>query len=569
MVSIPMLSKDRPIGGIWLAFEGERLFDAEDRALMLNIAQQSAQALERARLHDDKMAERSTAASSLQALQVSEAKFRRLIESNVIGVIFGEGDLITGANRRFLETIGYPYEDMLACKLRWPTITPPEFLQLDEHAVGELRERGSFTPYEKALLRKDGSRVPVLIGGAALQPGTWVCFVVDLTEDRRLQEQLLRTQKLESLSVLAGGMAHDFNNLLTCVIGNASLAREMAPPGEIQSILDTVVRSGLQASHLTRQMLAYAGRGRVHIRPIELGTLVREMRPLLRAAIAEGITLEIEGGFGPSRILADSSQIEQLVMNLAVNAAEAIPSGQGGAIRVTIEDERLDGEYVRDRLAGEIAAGAYVLLRVQDNGIGMDEETKRKIFDPFFTTKFTGRGLGLAAVSGIVRAHGGTIRVMSRPGAGSTFTIFLPAAGELLTAPSARTDVRGTGTILVVDDEGVVRQTARTALEHYGYTVLVAENGGEALEIFRRAATGVSLVLLDLQMPVMGGDETYRSLKSLHPDARVIVSSACDEDEARRQLGGDSIVFLQKPYTAMQLAQKVKAVLEGDEAGES
>src|SRR5205814_6570732 len=221
-----------------------------------------AQALERARLHDSKMAARTS-------LQVSEAKFRRLIESNVIGVVFGEGDLITGANRRFLETVGYSYEDLLSGKLRWPEMTPPEFRPFDEHAMAELQERGSFTPFEKEYFRRDGSRVPVLIGGAALQAGTWVSFVVDLTEDRRLREQLLRAQKLESLSVLAGGIAHDFNNLMTGVIGNASLARELAPQGDIQTMLDNIVRSGLQASHLTRQMLAYAGRGRMRMEPLD------------------------------------------------------------------------------------------------------------------------------------------------------------------------------------------------------------------------------------------------------------------------------------------------------------
>src|SRR5205823_5375552 len=194
-VSIPMFSKDRAIGGISLAFNQERSFDTEDRALMLNIAQQCAQALERARLHDSKMAARNS-------LQVSEAKFRRLIESNVIGVVFG---------------------------------------------------------------------------GAALQAETWVSFVVDLTEDRRLREQLLRAQKLESLSVLAGGIAHDFNNLMTGVIGNASLAREIAPPGDVRNMLDNIIKSGLQASHLTRQMLAYAGMGRLSMKPVDLAQLVREM----------------------------------------------------------------------------------------------------------------------------------------------------------------------------------------------------------------------------------------------------------------------------------------------------
>jgi CheY-like chemotaxis protein len=374
---------------------------------------------------------------------------------------------------------------------------------------------------------------------------------------------MLGSRKLESLSVLAGGIAHDFNNLLTCIIGNASLARELAPPGEIPEMLDTVVKSGLKASHLTRQMLAYAGRGKVSSRPIDPAHLVEDLRAMIRAAIPEHISLQIETTGQPPAIRADASQIEQLLMNLVVNAAEAIEPGSPGVIRISIGREELRSDDIRNSLAMDLPPGPYLALRISDTGSGMDEETRSKIFDPFFTTKFTGRGLGLSAASGIVRGHQGAIHVATRPGAGSTFTIFLPASPDPPQAhPPVARALKGSGTILVVDDEGMVRQTAKTALEHYGYHVLLVENGQEAVDIFRQGLPRISLALLDLKMPVMSGDQAFPLLKSLQPHVPVIVSSACDEFEALRLFPEHPILFLQKPYTASQLAEKIQSVLE-------
>jgi len=262
---------------------------------------------------------------------------------------------------------------------------------------------------------------------------------------------------------------------------------------------------------------------------------------------------------------ADATQIQQLVMNLVINGAEAV-GDQNGSVRVTTRSQHVDESWLAASETEEIGPGEYIAIEVQDTGCGMDEETRRRIFDPFFTTKFTGRGLGLAAAMGIVRGHKGAIKVYSAPGRGSTFKILLPIVDAAARAPERhpaepRAEV-GTGTILVVDDEEVVRRTAKSALQRYGYTVLTAENGHEAVEIYRGMADRVAMVLLDMTMPVMGGEEALRHLKTINPGVRVLLSSGFNEVEAIRRFTGKGLAgFIQKPYTAATLAEKVRGVL--------
>jgi CheY-like chemotaxis protein len=264
---------------------------------------------------------------------------------------------------------------------------------------------------------------------------------------------------------------------------------------------------------------------------------------------------------------ADATQIQQLVMNLVINGAEAI-GDQNGSVRVTTRLQHVDENWLTaSELTEEIGPGEYIAIEVQDTGCGMDEETRRRIFDPFFTTKFTGRGLGLAAAMGIVRGHKGAIKVYSAPGRGSTFKILLPTVDAAARAPERHPAESvgevGTGTILVVDDEEVVRRTAKSALQRYGYTVLTAENGREAVDIYRGMAERVAMVLLDMTMPVMGGEEALRHLKTINPGVRVLLSSGFNEPEAVRRFTGKGLAgFIQKPYTAAALAEKVRGVLD-------
>jgi CheY-like chemotaxis protein/two-component sensor histidine kinase len=328
-----------------------------------------------------------------------------------------------------------------------------------------------------------------------------------------------------------------------------------------------VVSASERASDLTRQLLAYAGKGRFVIEPIHIPALVREISNLIQTSIAKNVQLRLELRDDVPLIQADASQIQQIVMNLVINGAEAIRPNDNGTVLVTTGVQNVDEGYLMGTLGGEseLPAGTYVSLDVHDNGCGMDEATIARIFDPFFTTKFTGRGLGLAAVQGIVRGHKGAMKVYSRPGEGTTFKVLLPAT-EGVIAPAKKIVPHGVAQnelILVVDDEDIIRRTAKAMLERNGFTVVLAENGKEGVELFQTLSEKISAVLLDMTMPVMNGEEAFRRLKAIRPDVKVILSSGYNEVEAVRRFTGKGLSgFIQKPYSSMALGEKIKSVLE-------
>ena len=394
-------------------------------------------------------------------------------------------------------------------------------------------------------------------------------FGRDVTGRKLMSERLQQTQKLESLGVLAGGIAHDFNNLLTGIMGNASFVLEELPIEDSnRPILENVVTAGERAALLTRQLLAYAGKGRFVIQRLDLSALVREISSLLHASIPRTVALRLDlwpGGL--AAIEADSSQIQQLIMNLVMNAAESIGDGSPGTVRVVTNVEEVDQEDLQQATvaANDILPGRYVTLEVSDTGNGMDEETMRHIFDPFFTTKFAGRGLGLAAATGIVRGHKGALKVHSSPGKGSSFKVYLPAVdgvGAVRESATVEKSLQGSGTILVIDDEDAVRRAARSILERHGYHVLLAEDGKAGIELFIERMDEISLVLLDMTMPVMSGEKTLERLKYIREDVPVILSSGYDETEAMgRFIGQELAGFIQKPFTSTLLAQQVCAAI--------
>jgi PAS domain S-box-containing protein len=391
----------------------------------------------------------------------------------------------------------------------------------------------------------------------------------NVTERKRLEEQLRHTQKLESLGVLAGGVAHDFNNLLTGILGNASLALEsVSSHHPVRGLLRDVVNASERASHLTRQLLAYAGKGRFLIEPLDLSALVREISSLIQTSIPKNVQLRLESRDDVPLILADASQIQQVVMNLVINGAEAIGAHDNGTVLVTTGVQSVDERDLLSTFgeASDLAAGTYATLEVHDTGCGMDEETLNRIFDPFFTTKFTGRGLGLAAVQGIVRGHKGAMKVYSRPGKGTTFKVLFPADGQAAAPKKASVqDVMAARNqlILVVDDEEIIRRTAKAMLERYGYTVVLAGDGKEGVELFEVLSDKVSAVLLDMTMPVMDGEEAFSRLREIKPDVKVILSSGYTEVEAVRRFAGKGLTgFIQKPYSSAALGEKVRSALE-------
>jgi PAS domain S-box-containing protein len=469
-------------------------------------------------------------------------------------------------NKVACERLGYSEQELL--KLSLPDID----LLYSKERVQELFEHSKtekVPPFEAIHRRKDGSTFPVEINIMPVElEGEPYLFANarDITERKRFEAQLRHTQKLESLGVLAGGVAHDFNNLLTGMLGNASLAlNTLATWHPARARLEQVILASQRAAELTNQLLAYSGRGHFLIQPVRLSELVSEISQLIRTSMARTVQLHLELDEGLPPVEADGSQIQQLVMNLVLNAAEAVGEGTG-TVWVRTGLQELDEAYLREALAADgISPGPYVYLEVQDGGCGMTEEVRSKIFDPFFTTKLTGRGLGLAAVLGIVRGHRGAIQVDSAPGEGTTFKVLLPAAASREAEPRAESplsDLTGTGTLLVVDDEELIRRLAKDVLEGYGYQVLEAANGREAVELFRQQAGQIAGVLLDLTMPVMGGEEALRQLKEILPEVRVVLSSGYDEADTARRFAGEGLAdFIQKPYSPVALATKIKKAL--------
>ena len=383
-------------------------------------------------------------------------------------------------------------------------------------------------------------------------------------ERRRLEKQVQHAQKLESLGVLAGGIAHDFNNLLVGILGNADLALFDLPPGDARRRhLDPIVVSAQRAAELCKQMLAYSGRGHFVVQPVDLSAIVREMSDLLSVSVSKKAKLSFDFQENLPAVHADVTQLRQIVMNLITNASEAIGE-QGGEIHLTTGAQEYNEKALHENYLGDdLPAGTYVTLEVRDTGCGMDEPTQKRLFDPFFTTKFAGRGLGMAAVLGIVRRHQGTVKVRSAPGKGTAFTVLLPASEDL--PQGTREDIpfdhewRGEGLVLVVDDEDSVRFTARSLLERAGYSVLEAEDGQQALNIFREHAAEIRVVLLDMTMPHLGGEETFHALRDIRPDVRVILSSGFNEQETVTHFAQQGLAgFLQKPYRAQALFHAVR-----------
>jgi signal transduction histidine kinase len=380
------------------------------------------------------------------------------------------------------------------------------------------------------------------------------------------QAQLLQVQKLESLGVLAGGIAHDFNNLLTAILGGASTASFVLPPDSpAQPHLHDTILAVRRAADLTRQLLAYSGKGRFDVRPVDLSTVVREIARLLETSVPRNVQIHLELSDALAAVEADVVQLQQVVMNLVINGGEAI-GDRSGTVFVTTSERTLDEASAQGVFAGQgVAPGRYVHLEVRDSGSGMDAATREKIFDPFFTTKFAGRGLGLAAVLGIVRAHRGAIQVDSSPGHGTTFAILLPACSQPAVArrESDLDGYRAAGQlVLVVDDDVGVRTALRGLLELFGFAVVEAEGGRAAIRI-AEARPELRLVILDMTMPEMSGEATFGELRRVRPVLPVVLSSGYDAAEASRRFVSKGLAgFLQKPFTTADLARCISAALD-------
>lgn len=481
------------------------------------------------------------------------------------------------------QQISVEHPGVLATACHHPDGSPWPFEELP--LVQTVQRGASFDNLEMRVRRVDGTERWILVNGAPIRDadGKVVAGIVvfpDITarkqaeeERRKLERQVLQTQKLESLGVLAGGIAHDFNNLLTAILGNIDLAvADLSPLSPVRENLAEAEKACRRAAELCKQMLAYSGRGRFMVQALGVNELITEMTHMLEVSISKKAVLRLELAPQLPAVKADVTQLRQIVMNLVINASEAI-GDQSGVIRIRTAALECDRPYLSEGwLDADLPAGHYVALEVSDTGCGMDKETVARIFEPFFTTKFTGRGLGLAAVLGIVRGHRGSIRVYSEPRRGTTFKLLFPATQEAETRTAAATAGgaawRGQGVVLLVDDEEDVRRLARRMLERLGFEVLVAVDGREAVKVFKEHGARVGWVLLDLTMPHMDGEETFRALRRLKPGLPVMISSGYHEHEVAQRFAGQKLAgFVQKPYTLDNLRQHLRELFPARGAG--
>ncbi len=385
-------------------------------------------------------------------------------------------------------------------------------------------------------------------------------------EERLLARRLEQSQKLESLGMLAGGIAHDFNNLLVGILGGTDLALHKLPADHPSTPhLETVKRSAEQAAALTREMLAYAGKGSIEVQTLRASTLVTEMAQLLESSVSKNATLRYAFSIEPAWIRGDATQLRQVVMNLITNASDALGEETG---RISLRTGTVDADagYLAETiLSDDLLPGPYSYIEVADTGAGMDDATRDRMFEPFFTTKFQGRGLGLAATLGIVRGHGGTLRVDAVAGRGTTVRVLLPQslAPAATEAASDRPDAwHGHGSVLVIDDDERVRTVASAMLRDLGFKVLTGSDGAEGIEVFRAHRDTIDIVLMDMTMPGLSGVETFQRIRCLAPDARVVFSSGYNEEELEASLDSEEVTgFLRKPYTAEDLRSRLQAAL--------
>jgi PAS domain S-box-containing protein len=550
-ISVVIPGEDCAFGVLAAYSRRRRAFPAEDTQFVQAVANIVANAVRRQREEE--------ARTRLAA--VLESSEDAIISHSLEGVV-------ETWNRGAEHVYGYAAAEMIGRSI---SVLLPADRAYEESSILEAIRRGqAVQTFETVRVRKDGTHIHVSLTISPIRDRAGNVIAAshsgrDISERKRVEENLQQTQKLESLGILAGGIAHDFNNLLTGILGNASLISEDLPSeAPTRALAESVIQAAERAAHLTRQMLAYSGRGLFLIQPINCSQQVREITALIAASIPKNVQVRMALDDHLPLIEADTGQFQQLLMNLVINGAEAVDEA-AGTVTISTGLEELSAQDIAGMtFAADLTPGRYVSLEVRDSGCGMDPATLARIFDPFFTTKFTGRGLGLAAVLGIVRGHAGAVNVRSAPGRGTTFQVLFPVAAAAKSEPKAAPllpNGRGADTILVVDDEELVRRAAKVALEKYGYRVFVAEDGKRAVDLFQTFAPEISAVLLDMTMPGMSGEQTFQEMRKIRSDLPVIASSGYSETEAVARFGLGIAGFVQKPYTAAALAAKVAEVM--------
>lgn len=476
-------------------------------------------------------------------------------------------------NEAACQALGYSREELLQINIS--EVKPDYSMEMWREHFDNLRKNGSLS-FEAEQRTKEGKIVPVEIVANYVQfdDEEFNCaFIRDISDRKHAEEerlafekQLLHTQKLESLGVMAGGIAHDFNNLLTSIMGNADLALiRLSPESPAITNLKNIEKATARAADLAKQMLAYSGKGKFVVENIDLNNLLKEMMHMLEVSVSKKAVLRFNEFQPLPSVEADATQLRQVIMNLIINGSEAI-GDRSGVIAISTGCIECDDRYLEDAWVDEdISPGLYVYIEITDTGCGMDSETRAKLFDPFFTTKFTGRGLGMAAVLGIIRGHKGAIKIYSEVDKGTSFKILLPASqkpAELFNGRGNTHDNwQGSGTVLLADDEESVRAISSEMLKELGFDTITANNGREAVDKFRDNPD-ISFVILDLTMPHMDGEQCFRELRKLQPDVQVILSSGFSDEEVTGKFVGRGLVgFIQKPYKISALREIIQKMM--------
>jgi len=512
-----------------------------------------------------------------EVLRISENKFSQMFHLSPDAIALtriGDGSFID-INQAYCDISGWSRSEIIGRSSMSEGIN----IWFDQNDRGEmvktLRESGEVLGLEAKFKGKDGRTIVGLLSARIIEMNEET-FVLTMTKDithwkslltkqQKLEEQMLQVQKLESLGVLAGGIAHDFNNILMAVIGHCELAqRRLTIESPAMEHLRQINLAAGRAADLANQMLAYSGKGKFVVEAVDLTQIIIEMEHILSVSVSKKATLRYDLTHDLPSIEADATQLRQIVMNLIINASDAIGDGNG-VIAISTGAMDCDRAYLEEIWLDEnLPAGTYVYLEVADTGCGIESNKVNRIFEPFYSTKFTGRGLGMAAVLGIVRGHRGAIKVYTEVGSGSTFKILLPASS--LPVVSQKTEnvlapLNGSGLVLLVDDEATVRNIGSEMLADFGFETITARDGQEALDIFQEKHSDIKFVLMDLTMPRMGGEEAFREFRRIDPDVKVIICSGYNEQEVSQKFVGKGLAgFLKKPYLLDSLQKMIQKI---------